>query len=247
MAEKDSACQTPCSDVTDTERSSTGESPSSFFSDEDNVDDYEMMLGITPGSNSDDLSLVGLRVDTELHCEDNLYSHLDDSLITSSPAPKHGVDTSQLCPIIKAGWLDKNPPQGSYIYQRRFVKLDPDYLRYFENDKEVYSKRVISVKSITQVSSVGDQKFEVITSNRTFVFRAESDGETDNWVRVIQQTVEEKRETDAVPTARVSDYFLRDSVLQTGPKSGYLEIRTSRHKIYVSIRGDKVWLYKNEE
>ncbi|XP_038673920.1 arf-GAP with Rho-GAP domain, ANK repeat and PH domain-containing protein 1 isoform X3 [Scyliorhinus canicula] len=247
MADKDSICRTPCSDITDAERSSPGESPSSFFSDDDNADDYEMMLDLTPGSNSDDLSLGGLKVDNALDGEDNIYDRLDESLITSCQGLPHDVDTSQLCPLIKAGWLDKNPPQGSYIYQRRFVKLDPDYLRYFENDKEVYSKRVISIKSITQVSSVGDQKFEVITSNRTFVFRAESDGERNSWVRVIEQALEEKKEKRDLPTAHLSDYFLRDSVLDTGQKFGYLEIRTSRHKIYVSIRGDKVWLYKNEE
>ncbi|XP_041055751.1 arf-GAP with Rho-GAP domain, ANK repeat and PH domain-containing protein 1-like isoform X2 [Carcharodon carcharias] len=243
MGDKGNSCQTPCSDITDTEQSSTGESPSSFFSDDDTADDYEMMLGLTPGSNSDDLSLAELKMDNVLHYQDaKSYAKLEES----HSVLKH-VNSSQLCPLIKAGWLDKNPPQGSYIYQRRFVRLDSDYLRYFENDKEVYSKRVISVKSISQVSCVGDQKFEVITSNRTFVFRAESDGERNDWVRVIQQTVEEKRERRELQAAHVSDYFLRDSVSDTGEKSGYLEIRTSRHKVYVSIRGDKVWLYKNDE
>ncbi|XP_072332023.1 uncharacterized protein [Scyliorhinus torazame] len=46
MADKDSICRTPCSDITDAERSSAGESPSSFFSDDDNADDYEMMLDL---------------------------------------------------------------------------------------------------------------------------------------------------------------------------------------------------------
>lgn len=31
--------------------------------------------------------------------------------------------------------------------------------------------------SITRVTAIGDQKFEVITTNRNFAFRAESDGE----------------------------------------------------------------------
>ncbi|KAG9335257.1 hypothetical protein JZ751_005436, partial [Albula glossodonta] len=83
--------------------------------------------------------------------------------------------TPHLTPVIKMGWLDKNPPQGSLIYQKRWVKLDADYLRYFDSDKDVYSKRIIPTSSITSITNVGDQKFEVVTHNRTFLFRAESD------------------------------------------------------------------------
>lgn len=43
--------------------------------------------------------------------------------------------------------------------------------------QDAYSKRFIPVSSISRVASVGDQKFEVVTTNRNFVFRAESDGE----------------------------------------------------------------------
>uniref|UniRef100_UPI00398EF4A6 arf-GAP with Rho-GAP domain, ANK repeat and PH domain-containing protein 1 n=1 Tax=Pristiophorus japonicus TaxID=55135 RepID=UPI00398EF4A6 len=262
MDDKDNICRTPCSDLADGERSSTGESPSSFFSDDDNVDDYEMMVGLSSArSFSDDLSRAGLRVDSSPHLVDGVYDGMGRSPSASRSPLSIELDTSQLCPLIKAGWLDKNPPQGllrlnyfstgnifsSYIYQRRFVRLDADFLRYFENEKEVYSKRVISLKSITRVSCVGDQKFEVITSNRTFVFRAESDGERNDWVRLIQQTVEEKKEKWDLQAARMSDYFLRDSVSDLGEKYGYLEIRTARSKVFVSVRGGMVWLYKSEE
>lgn len=43
--------------------------------------------------------------------------------------------------------------------------------------QDAYSKRFIPVSSISRVAGIGDQKFEVITNNRNFVFRAESDGE----------------------------------------------------------------------
>lgn len=43
--------------------------------------------------------------------------------------------------------------------------------------QDTYSKRLIPVSSISRVSSIGDQKFEVVTNNRNFVFRAENDGE----------------------------------------------------------------------
>lgn len=95
--------------------------------------------------------------------------------------PLHPMDellggSTPVTPVIKAGWLDKNPPQGSYIYQKRWVRLDADYLRYFDSNKDAYSKRFVPVACICRVAAIGDQKFEVITNNRTFAFRAESDG-----------------------------------------------------------------------
>jgi hypothetical protein len=42
--------------------------------------------------------------------------------------------------------------------------------------QDAYSKRFVPVACISRVAAIGDQKFEVITNNRTFAFRAESDG-----------------------------------------------------------------------
>ena len=42
--------------------------------------------------------------------------------------------------------------------------------------QDAYSKRFVPVACISRVAATGDQKFEVITNNRTFAFRAESDG-----------------------------------------------------------------------
>lgn len=233
MNDKDSTDPSPC-----LEWGGAGESPSSFFSDEDTADDYETMLNLPHEGFS--------------FAEPGPAAELEESAgsgqsVRPHPLPGQGLDTNPLCPLIKAGWLDKNPPQGSYIYQRRFVRLDTDYLRYFENEKEVYSKRVISLRSITRVSPVGEQKFEVITSNRTFMFRAESDGERGEWVRVIGQAVQEAWQRCESGSTRGSDRPLRDSVSGRGEKDGYLELRPTRTKVYASVHGHKLWLYKNEE
>ncbi|KAI1893963.1 hypothetical protein AGOR_G00129070 [Albula goreensis] len=146
--------------------------------------------------------------------------------------------TPHLTPVIKMGWLDKNPPQGSLIYQKRWVKLDADYLRYFDSDKDVYSKRIIPTSSISSITNVGDQKFEVVTHNRTFLFRAESDSERNEWVSVLQEVTREQRssrELGVHPTA------------STAEMQGYLELRGLRSKLYVVVCGDKVYLYKNTE
>ncbi|NXQ50030.1 ARAP1 protein, partial [Catharus fuscescens] len=145
---------------------------------------------------------------------------------------------------IRAGWLDKNPPQGSYIYQKRWVKLDADYLRYFDSEKDTYSKGLIPVSSISRVSSIGDQKFEVVTNNRNFVFRAENDADRNQWIRTLQQIAEERK---SKAPERTSMSFATDSATEPADKSGFLELRGFKHKLFVVVVGDKVFLYKNAE
>ncbi|XP_027629865.1 arf-GAP with Rho-GAP domain, ANK repeat and PH domain-containing protein 1 [Tupaia chinensis] len=162
--------------------------------------------------------------------------------------PLHPMDwlpggPTPLTPVIKAGWLDKNPPQGSYIYQKRWVRLDADHLRYFDSNKDAYSKRFVSVACISRVTAIGDQKFEVITNNRTFAFRAESDAERKEWMQALQQAVAEQR-----ARARLSSANLLGV---RGPEqpdhAGSLELRGFKNKLYVAVVGDKVQLYKNLE
>ncbi|KAM9319731.1 arf-GAP with Rho-GAP domain, ANK repeat and PH domain-containing protein 1 [Gastrophryne carolinensis] len=148
------------------------------------------------------------------------------------------LSAQQSAPVIKAGWLDKNPPQGSYIFQRRWVKLDADYLRYYDSDKDMYSKRMIRTSAIAKVSSMGDQKFEVTTSNRNFMFRAESDAERNDWMKVVQQILDE-RKTKAPASSAPSP--------ENADKYGLLEMRGCKPKLFVVVAADKVFLYKNGE
>ncbi|XP_041918872.1 arf-GAP with Rho-GAP domain, ANK repeat and PH domain-containing protein 1-like isoform X4 [Alosa sapidissima] len=143
---------------------------------------------------------------------------------------------SSLSTVIKMGWLDKNPPQGARIFQKRWVKLDSEYLRYFDNDKEVYSKRIIPTCCITEVMCVGDQKFEVVTHNRTFLFRADNDLERTEWVRVLQEVMSPQQ-----------GYELTFNPTLTPDMQGYLELRGLRSKLYTVVSADKLFLYKNQE
>ncbi|CAL8351371.1 unnamed protein product [Lota lota] len=139
--------------------------------------------------------------------------------------------------VIKMGWLDKNPPQGALYYQRRWVKLDVDYLRYFDNEKEVYSKRLIATAFITNVICVGELKFEVVTNNRTFLFRAENEVERNDWVADL---------LDCTRGRRRNSTFTPGSPL-TPDYQGYLELRGLRSKLFTVVASDKVYLYKNIE
>ncbi|XP_036180974.1 arf-GAP with Rho-GAP domain, ANK repeat and PH domain-containing protein 1 isoform X2 [Myotis myotis] len=178
-------------------------------------------------------------------------SHLSSSLpssLLSPQLPPHPMDQlpggpTPIAQVIKSGWLDKNPPQGSYIYQKRWVRLDVDYLRYFDSNKDAYSKRFISVACISRVAAIGDQKFEVITNNRTFAFRAESDAERKEWMQALQQAVAEQR-----ARARLSSASLLGVQGSELPdRAGSLELRGIKNKLYVAVVGDKVQLYKNLE
>ncbi|KAM4045149.1 LOW QUALITY PROTEIN: arf-GAP with Rho-GAP domain, ANK repeat and PH domain-containing protein 1 [Anomaloglossus baeobatrachus] len=166
------------------------------------------------------------------------------SLSLGVPSPQRrsrnmddGESSTQQTPLIKAGWLDKNPPQGSYIFQRRWVRLDAEYLRYFDNDKDMYSKRLIKTSCIAKVASTGDQKFEVTTSNRNFVFRAESDAERNDWIKAIQQVLEDRRSRPSSTS----------SLPENVDKCGLLEMKSCKSKLFVVVASDKVYLYKNGE
>ncbi|NWS63560.1 ARAP1 protein, partial [Chunga burmeisteri] len=129
-------------------------------------------------------------------------------------------------------------------YQKRWVKLDADYLRYFDSEKDAYSKRFIPVSSISRVASIGDQKFEVITNNRNFVFRAESDVDRNEWIRTLQQIAEERK---SKAPERTSMSPTTNGATDLADKSGFLELRGFKHKLFVAVAGDKVFLYKNAE
>ncbi|XP_056304705.1 arf-GAP with Rho-GAP domain, ANK repeat and PH domain-containing protein 1-like [Danio aesculapii] len=180
---------------------------------------------VRPSSWNEDLSSIS--------CSQNSVYLPSSGHISSSP-PRDDW-TSAGVPVMKMGWLDKNPPQGSLIYQRRWVKLDSEYLRYFDTEKDVYSKRIIPTASITAVVIVGDQKFEVVTHNRTFLFRAESESERSEWVSVLK---------NCVGTSRANTCL--DPCLNPEMK-GYLELRGLRSKLYTVVCADKVFLYKNTE
>ncbi|XP_033261522.1 arf-GAP with Rho-GAP domain, ANK repeat and PH domain-containing protein 1 isoform X7 [Orcinus orca] len=177
----------------------------------------------------------------------SLSSSLPSSLLIPDPRP-HPMDglpvgPTPSPPVIKAGWLDKNPPQGSYIYQKRWVRLDTDHLRYFDSNKDAYSKRFVPVACISRVAAIGDQKFEVITNNRTFAFRAESDAERKEWMQALQQAVAEQRARARLSSA----HPLGVQGSEPPDHAGSLELRGFKNKLYVAVVGDKVQLYKNLE
>uniref|UniRef100_S4RQW3 ArfGAP with RhoGAP domain, ankyrin repeat and PH domain 1 n=1 Tax=Petromyzon marinus TaxID=7757 RepID=S4RQW3_PETMA len=156
-------------------------------------------------------------------------------------------------PLSKAGWLDKQPPGSGYRFQRRWVKFEGDYLTYYNNEKEVYSKGVIHISAILRVDSTSsDAKFEVRTPHRTFTFRADTEGFHEEWVSVLQRAARERRELGAASPAPPS--VSTASPAATSPyrpppceRSGFLELKGCRQALFVAVAGERTWLYKNRQ
>ncbi|XP_030638898.1 arf-GAP with Rho-GAP domain, ANK repeat and PH domain-containing protein 1 [Chanos chanos] len=154
--------------------------------------------------------------------------------------PDSSENQEQGSSFIKCGWLDKTPPHGGIIFQKRWVQLDDEYLRYFQNEEEVYSKRMISLSSLSAVDSLGDVKFEVISKNRTFLFRASSSQERNEWVSVLQEILSARYEVCT------EDLFFGGNSPEIR-KEGYLDMTSPKAKLYVVVCDDQVYLFRNAE
>ncbi|NWW72698.1 ARAP2 protein, partial [Climacteris rufus] len=137
---------------------------------------------------------------------------------------------------VKAGWLDKLSPQGKRVFQKRWVKFDGESISYYNNEKEVFSKGIILLSAIATVKVYGENKFEVVTSHRTFVFRVDKEEERNDWVNTMLNAL--KLQSDNSSQSRTS---------VTPEKSGYLELKGYKTKIFILLQGSTVWICKNEQ
>lgn len=171
----------------------------------------------------------------------SLPSHLYTDEITDdmtiSPYASFTSMHDKSRPVL-VGWLDKLSPQGNYVFQRRFVRFDGNNLMYFSNDKDIYSKGVIPLTSIEMARSTKENKFEVVTKHRIFVFRAECEAQRSEWCSTIQNKVKEQR---------MFNPRSRSSCLLFGQKFGYLELKGYKSKIYAVLTVDQLWIHKNEQ
>ncbi|XP_044129972.1 arf-GAP with Rho-GAP domain, ANK repeat and PH domain-containing protein 3 isoform X1 [Bufo gargarizans] len=158
---------------------------------------------------------------------------LDD--LTISPYASYTSIYDKSRPVL-SGWLDKLSPQGNYVFQRRYVKFDGKNLMYFSNDKDMYSKGVIPLTSIDMARSTKENKFEVVTKHRIFVFRAESEAQRSEWCSTIQNRVKEQRMFNQRPRSTCN--FSR---------AGYLELKGYKSKVFAVLTTDELWVHKNEQ
>uniref|UniRef100_A0A8C7RRQ5 Arf-GAP with Rho-GAP domain, ANK repeat and PH domain-containing protein 2 n=1 Tax=Oncorhynchus mykiss TaxID=8022 RepID=A0A8C7RRQ5_ONCMY len=136
---------------------------------------------------------------------------------------------------LKMGWLDKLSPQGKCVFQRRWVKFDGENLSYYNNDKEMYSKGLIPCSVMKQVRGQGDNRFEVVTSLRIFVFRLEREGERQEWMEALQTAIRSPASISQKPQKCGTN------------KHGSIELRGYKGKVYVSLTGTRFKLCKSEQ
>ncbi|XP_046705379.1 arf-GAP with Rho-GAP domain, ANK repeat and PH domain-containing protein 3 isoform X2 [Silurus meridionalis] len=125
----------------------------------------------------------------------------------------------------------------NYVFQKRYVKFDGKNLMYYGSEKDTYPKGVIPLGAIQMARAAKDNKFEVVTNHRTFVFRADNEVQRSKWCSVLQEWVKEQM------------VFGRP---RFGPgshcqKNGLLELKGIKSKIYAAIITEQIWLYKNEQ
>ncbi|KFQ79981.1 Arf-GAP with Rho-GAP domain, ANK repeat and PH domain-containing protein 2 [Phaethon lepturus] len=137
---------------------------------------------------------------------------------------------------VKAGWLDKLSPQGKCVFQKRWVKFDGDSISYYNNEKEVFSKGIILLSAIATVRVHGENKFEIVTSHRTFVFRVDKEEERNDWVNTMLNALKLQSDNNSQSQTSV-----------TPEKSGYLELKGYKAKIFILLQGNTVWICKNEQ
>ncbi|NXO74879.1 ARAP3 protein, partial [Sitta europaea] len=171
----------------------------------------------------------------------SLPAHLyPDELLEDLTISPYASFTS-LCeprPAVLSGWLDKLSPQGNYVFQRRYVRFDGKNLMYFSSEKEPYPKGVIPLSVIEMARSTKDNKFQVITSHRIFVFRAENEAQRNEWCSTLQKKVMEQRLVGSRP---------RPANTAHCQKSGTLELKGQKSKVFAALSLPEMWLYKSEQ
>ncbi|TRY82780.1 hypothetical protein DNTS_031985 [Danionella cerebrum] len=101
--------------------------------------------------------------------------------------------------------------------------------------QEMYSKGLIPISSVKQVRALGENKFEVVTSVRTFVFRAEKEGERQDWLEVLQSALSSQFHISQQPRKNNTN------------KSGFVELRGLKGKVFLSLMGTCFRLCKTDQ
>ncbi|XP_057165673.1 arf-GAP with Rho-GAP domain, ANK repeat and PH domain-containing protein 2 isoform X2 [Ursus arctos] len=159
----------------------------------------------------------------------------ESSIVSSNAISPYACFYGPSTRKVKSGWLDKLSPQGKRMFQKRWVKFDGLSISYYNNEKEKYSKGIIPLSAISTVRVQGDNKFEVVTTQRTFVFRVEKEEERNDWISILLNAL--KTQSPA----------LQSQAAAAPEKCGYLELRGYKAKIFTVLSGNSVWLCKNEQ
>ncbi|KFP08226.1 Arf-GAP with Rho-GAP domain, ANK repeat and PH domain-containing protein 3, partial [Calypte anna] len=108
----------------------------------------------------------------------------------------------------------------------------------WDSFQEPYPKGVIPLSVIQMARSTKDNKFQVFTSHRIFVFRAENEAQRNEWCSTLQKKVTEQRLVGSQP---------RPANTAHCQKSGTLEMKGQKSKVFAALSLPELWLYKSEQ
>ncbi|XP_004389846.2 arf-GAP with Rho-GAP domain, ANK repeat and PH domain-containing protein 2 isoform X1 [Trichechus manatus latirostris] len=165
----------------------------------------------------------------------SLSGNADSSTMASCAISPYACFYGSPAVKVKSGWLDKLSPQGKRMFQKRWVKFDGLSISYYNNEKEMYSKGIIPLSAVSTIRVQGDNKFEVVTTQRTFVFRVEKEEERNEWISILLNALKSQSLTPQSQTVAAPEKF------------GYLELRGYKAKIFTVLSGNSVRLCKNEQ
>ncbi|KFR02478.1 Arf-GAP with Rho-GAP domain, ANK repeat and PH domain-containing protein 3, partial [Opisthocomus hoazin] len=131
-------------------------------------------------------------------------------------------------PCSAAGWT------SSPHKERRVKGVNPAWGSF----QEPYSKGVIPLSVIEMARSTKDNKFQVFTSHRIFVFRAENEAQRNEWCSTLQKKVMDQRLVGSRP---------RPTNTAHCQKSGTLELKGQKSKVFAALSLPEMWLYKSEQ
>ncbi|KFP09060.1 Arf-GAP with Rho-GAP domain, ANK repeat and PH domain-containing protein 3, partial [Egretta garzetta] len=142
------------------------------------------------------------------------------------------------CPIPLPLWLwQQRAWQGWRVWRcptRRAKGGDPAWGSF----QDPYPKGVIPLSVIEMARSTKDNKFQVFTSHRIFVFRAENEAQRNEWCSTLQKKVTDQRLVGSRP---------RPANTAHCQKSGTLELKGQKSKVFAALSLPEMWLYKSEQ
>ncbi|XP_064422731.1 arf-GAP with Rho-GAP domain, ANK repeat and PH domain-containing protein 1-like [Latimeria chalumnae] len=129
----------------------------------------------------------------------------------------------------------------SRSYSVQWVVFDGMTLSIYQNEKEMFSEKVLLASSIKCVQSTKDKMFTVFFGNQKLDFQAGSERGRNEWVSGLKYASELRRDSTA-------SFPSENEYLTNVQKKGKLQVKglQSCSKVYMVVTDMKTWLYKNE-
>lgn len=115
-----------------------------------------------------------------------------DNFFVNLPS-EQSVNDSSMAPIKQMkGWLSKESPGTITRYQKRFFVSEESVISYYTNETADKKKGLIEFNNLSRVDvdKKDLKKFTLITKDREYKLKAETDSEVKEWVEFFKYQIE---------------------------------------------------------